>query len=76
MCKISLNWKLRHIANIHRAGETGEENPNATASKLYKWLDGERELTSHLNTKLKPFKPLVESYVNPSMLTRLTTSKK
>lgn len=64
--------KFRHMENIHRAGEMAEENQSATATKLHKWLDGERELTYCPNTEWKPFKLLAESYVNPSSLTRLT----
>lgn len=64
------------MENIHRTGEIAEENQSATAAKLYKLVDGERELASCLNTEWKPFKLLAESYVNPSSLTRLTTLRK
>lgn len=64
------------MENIHRAGEIAEENQSATEAKLYKWLGGERELTSCLSIEWKPFKLLAESYVNPSGLTRLTTLRR
>lgn len=69
-----MTGKFRHMQHVHRAREMAEESQRA--AKLYKWMDGVRELTNCPNKEWKPFKLLSESYVNPSSLIRLSTLRK